>query len=92
MIHRFLKKYLSIIFLLASFMGVFHHHNDLKQHNDCKICMVQSSLAHADTPVAVHYLTKLELSTESILTPLVSLHVRQVFNFIQARAPPVIFS
>jgi len=91
MINRFFKKYLSIIFIVATFMGVFHHHNDLKQHNDCKICMVQSSLTHVDTPVDAHYLTDLEIFTESILTPLVSLHVKQVDNFIQARAPPKIF-
>ncbi len=71
-------------------MGVFHHHNDLKQHNDCKICTVQSSLAHADTPVAVQYLTNLEFYNESIISPLVSLHVRQVYNHLQARAPPKI--
>ena len=87
MINRFFSKYLSIIFILATFMGVFHHHSDLKQHNDCKICTVQSSLAHADTPVDAHYLTYIEIFTESILTPLASLHVKQVYNFIQARAP-----
>ncbi len=71
-------------------MGVFHHHHDLKQHNDCKICTVQSSLAHADTPVEVHYLTKLEILHESIFTPLASLHVKKVHNQLNARAPPKI--
>ncbi|WP_457748472.1 hypothetical protein [Sulfurimonas sp.] len=90
MIYRFFRKHLSIIFILATFMGVFHHHNDLKQHNDCKICTVQSSLAHADTPVAVQYFTKLELFNESIVAPLLSLHVKQTYNPLQARAPPKI--
>jgi hypothetical protein len=90
MIYRFFRKYLSIIFVLATFMGVFHHHNDLKQHNDCKICTVQSSLAHADTPVEAHYLTNLELVNESVVTVLVSLHVKKIHNYFHARAPPKI--
>ncbi|WP_418640863.1 hypothetical protein [Sulfurimonas sp. ST-27] len=90
MITQFFKKYLSIIFIIATFMGVFHHHNDLKQHNDCKICTVQSSLSHADTPVAINYLTALEILKESVVAPLVSLHVKQVHNTLQARAPPKI--
>jgi len=90
MINRFFKKYLSIIFIIATFMGVFHHHNDLKQHNDCKICTVQSSLAHADTPVEAHYLTSLELINESVVTALISLHVTKIDNQLKARAPPKI--
>ncbi|QOP42497.1 hypothetical protein FJR45_00405 [Sulfurimonas sediminis] len=90
MITHFFKKYLSIIFIIATFMGVFHHHNDLKQHNDCKICTVQSSLSHADTPVAVDYLTELEILRESIITPLILLHVKQIYTTLYARAPPKI--
>ncbi|UCN00387.1 hypothetical protein LCX93_00290 [Sulfurimonas sp. SWIR-19] len=90
MITHFFKKYLSIIFIIATFIGVFHHHNDLKQHNDCKICTVQSNLSHADTPVAVDYLTELEILHESIITPLISLHVKQVYTTLHARAPPKI--
>ena len=71
-------------------MGIFHHHNDLKQHNDCKICTVQSSLAHADTPIDAHYLTDLEIANESIITALVSLHVKKIDNQLKARAPPAI--
>ena len=71
-------------------MGVFHHHNDLKQHNDCKICMLQSSIANADTPVDAVYITNLDLYHESIVTPLQNLHVRKISYQFQARAPPYI--
>lgn len=90
MINRFFRKYLSIIFIVATFMGVFHHHNDFKQHNDCKICTVQSSIANADTPVTPCYITKLELVHESVVGSLASLHVSKVYNALHARAPPKI--
>ena len=90
MINRFFRKYLSIIFVIATFMGVFHHHNDLKQHNDCKICTIQSSIANADTPVDTVYITKLEIFSESIATAFASLHVQKIYNPEKARAPPKI--
>ena len=75
---------------MATFMGVFHHHNDLKQHNDCKICTLQSSIANADTPVDVVYVSNIEIFAESIVTPLVNLHVRKIYNQFKVRAPPKI--
>ena len=88
MIRRFFRKYLSIVFILATFLGVLHHHNDLKQHSDCKICTLQSSIAHADTPVDVVYLTKLDIYAESILIKLTNLHSKELTNLLYARAPP----
>ena len=90
MINRFFKKYLSIIFIIATFIGVFHHHNDLKQHNDCKICTIQSSIANADTPVDVIYVINLDLFCESIAIALQNLHVRQISDQLRARSPPKI--
>jgi len=91
MLNRFFKKYFSIILMIATFMGVFHHHNDLKQHNNCQICALQSSIANADTPRDIVYITTLDLFHESIITPLQNRHVRKTFNQLQARAPPKIF-
>jgi len=71
-------------------MGIFHHHDDGKQHSDCKICMIQSSIANADTPVNVVYLPQLDLFYESIVPPLQNLHVRKICSQFQARAPPKI--
>jgi hypothetical protein len=88
MITRFFRKYLSIVFILATFMGVFHHHDDLKQHNNCQICTLQASIANADTPVATVYLSKIDTYSESILTKLVSLHSVQTQQNFHIRAPP----
>ena len=71
-------------------MGVFHHHNDLKQHPDCKICMLQSSIANADTPVDVVYISQLDIPSESIIVKLTNLHSKKITNFFNARAPPKI--
>ncbi len=88
MINRFFKKYLSIIFVLSSLLGVLHHHNDLQQHNDCKICVLQASIANADTPVDVVYVSQLHLQSEAILTKLTNLHSKKSTTFLFARAPP----
>jgi len=88
MVNRFCRKYLSIIFIVATLMGVLHHHDDLKQHSDCQICTVQSSIANADTPVDIVYFTKLDIFTESIVTALINLHTQAQRNSLNARAPP----
>jgi len=88
MIRRFFRRYLSIVFVIATLMGAMHHHNDLKQHSDCQICTIQSSIAHADTPVDVVYLTQLDIYKESILTQLETLHTKKLQNSLHARAPP----
>ena len=84
----FLRKYLSIIFLVATLLGGMHHHNDLKQHSDCKICTIQSSMANADTPVDVVYVSQLDIFHEVIVTQLKNLTTKKVFNPLNARAPP----
>jgi len=71
-------------------MGVFHHHNDLKQHNDCQICSIQSSIADADTPIDIIYLSHLDIKSESIIVKLHNLHSKKTPNFLNARAPPYI--
>ena len=84
----FLRKYLSIIFLVATLLGGMHHHNDLKQHSDCKICTIQSSMANADTPVDVVCVSQLDIFHEAIVTQLKNLTTKKVFNPLNARAPP----
>lgn len=74
--------------MLATLVGVLHHHNDLKQHSDCKICTVQSNISHADTPVDVVYLTNIDTFSESIVTKLTNLHSNLQKNSLNARAPP----
>jgi len=86
---KLLIRYISIIVILASFMGSFHHHNDLKQHNDCKICTIQQNVTDIDTPVDVSYLTLLTLVSEATLATLPSFQLeKQNFTF-SVRAPPL---
>lgn len=85
---KLLKKYFSIIFVLATFMGVFHHHEDHKQHNDCQVCTIQSNIANADTPTDIDYLSNIELFSEVVITKLPNIHESQEFILLKARAPP----
>ncbi len=88
MIRRFLRKYLSIVFMLATLLGAMHHHNDLKQHNDCQICTIQSNIVNADTPVDVVYLTQLDIYAESIVAEFENLHAQKFTIHFFSRAPP----
>jgi len=90
MIRTFVKKYISIIFILATFIGVFHNHNSLQQHNDCQICVIQSSIANADTPSETFYLTKLELFADAIESNLPQFFLKYHSSQLHARAPPIL--
>jgi len=90
MINRFFRKYLSIIFVIATLVGVFHHHNDLKQHHDCQLCTIQSSIANADMPVDVVYLSQLDIVSEAIVVEFANFHSQKTKNTLNARAPPSI--
>jgi len=85
---KFLNKYFSIIFVIATFIGVLHHHNDLKQHNNCQICNIQSNIANADTPVVAIYFTKLSFVSEAILAQLQTLISPTIQDNYNSRAPP----
>jgi len=85
---KLIIKYISIIFAFATFMGTFHHHNDLKKHNDCQICTIQNSIADMDTPMDVTYLTLLSLISESTITTLENLQTQKDYRTFSARAPP----
>jgi len=88
MLRKLFKRYFSTIFIVATLMGVFHTHHDLKPHSDCQICTIQSSIADADTPTDSLYLTKLSIIPEQISTKLPILHTTKLNSTKQARAPP----
>lgn len=90
MIIEFLKKYLSILFILATFMGVFHHHNDLKPHHECQICTIESIIADIDLPQEHSYLENIDTEVEVILTSLSTQEQEKRVSTLQARAPPTI--
>jgi len=85
---RNLSRYISILFIVATFMGVFHHHNDLASHNDCQICTLQNTIADADTPTEVCFLSKIEIYSLAITSQLPVLHQKYPLNILGARAPP----
>ena len=88
MIISWLRKYFAVVFVVATLLGSMHHHNDLKQHNDCQICTVQSSLSHADTPVDTLYLSDIKLISEATVTDLSHLIVNSAHISLHSRAPP----
>ncbi len=90
MIKRWIKKYFSIVFVLAMFVGVLHHHDTLQVHNDCQICVIQSNIVDIDTPIQSTYLTDIELKSYSPLTEFKNLQNYKKYQKLQARAPPVI--
>ena len=88
MVKRFLRKYLVVVFVLATLVGAFHHHEDAKIHNDCKICVIHSNLVNIDTPSEAVYLSLLTLSGEAIVTPFANLFERSLHHTYLSRAPP----
>ena len=83
-----LRKYFTVIYLLATLLGVLHHHEDLKQHNDCKICLVKSNLSHADTQDDTVFLTAIDFVSEATVGTLFDLITTTEPTFLHARAPP----
>ena len=83
-----LRNILSIIVLVATLMGVMHHHNDLKSHSDCQICTVSSSVTDIDTPSDVVYLTQLTLLHEATFSQLPYFTSKHIGSFNNPRAPP----
>ncbi|SFV52837.1 hypothetical protein MNB_SM-6-346 [hydrothermal vent metagenome] len=88
MIKKWLRKYFSIVFVFAMLLGSMHHHNDLKQHNDCQICTIQSNLSHADTPVDTLYIQDIILQAQTPITALSNLIASAAQIRLTARAPP----
>jgi len=92
MITKFLKKYLSIVFVLALFAGSFHQHThdeNFDAHDECQICTIATNLLNSDAPKEVIYLSKLEIKSEGIISKLVTLHLHTNENLLLARAPPL---
>ena len=83
-----LKKYFAIVFAFSILLGVFHHHNDLKQHNECQICQINANLSVGDTPSETSTAYLLEAKKETPQTPLASQTTKKLPTSYQTRAPP----
>ena len=88
MMTRWLRKYFAVVFMLASLLGGMHHHNDLKQHSDCKICIVQSTMLDADTPTPTYCMDELVLFAQTPATLFATLISYTRRTTLTARAPP----
>jgi hypothetical protein len=69
-------------------MNGLHHHDDIIQHVDCQMCVVQNTLSDFDTPLDVFYLSKITLSPKNILSQYQTLHSLKPFTTLHERAPP----
>ena len=83
-----LRKYFSIIFLLSVLIGATHHHDDLRVHSDCKICVLQSNISSADTPTQSSFLPNTVAVFEDIVTPKNTVCSKKLINPLHQRAPP----
>ncbi|SFV67904.1 hypothetical protein MNB_SM-4-1186 [hydrothermal vent metagenome] len=88
MIKRWLRKYLTTVFVLATLMGVFHQHSDLIVHEDCQICTIASSIADGDMPSPKVYLSEVEQVSQTLETNFLLVYTKTLYNSLNARAPP----
>jgi len=49
--NAYVKKLLASLFLVAIFLGAFHHHDDGGVHEDCPIHILEASLVSGDIPL-----------------------------------------
>lgn len=88
-----LKK--SLIYLLLFFYlfsttasATHIHHDMLKTHDDCKVCIVAKNLHSANLPSAYHFEPALDISTE--ISTLLSQTDTYLYNkYIYSQAPPL---
>ena len=86
---KLLVRYLSFIVIVTLSLGFFHHHNDIQDHNDCDICVLQQNITDIDTPIDVNYLTLFSIPSEATITSLQSLQTQEYHSTFSARAPPL---
>ena len=84
------KKFFALFYIIVTFLTVFHQHSDLKQHNDCKVCVVKSNIVDADTPTQHLYLSDIQIFSDSILKGLIQLDQKNTYSYKKSRAPPQI--
>jgi hypothetical protein len=90
MITRWIRKYFSIVFILATLLGVMHHHDTLQVHNDCQICIVQSNIVDGDIPTPSLCFADLDIKSEALITEFQNLYNHKKFQKFHSRAPPKI--
>jgi len=85
---HFVKVYISIVFLVMTFIGSFHHHDDLAQYDDCQLCVIISHSSCADVPTDTVFLSKVIHILESIPPKYQNLYRFIKITNVHSRAPP----
>ncbi|BDY11889.1 hypothetical protein [Hydrogenimonas cancrithermarum] len=84
------KKFFSGILLVATLLGAFHHHHDLKTHHNCPICTFQSNISSGDLPETFDV-----AQIENLFVPITSsfetLKLSSKPTRLSARSPPLFF-
>ena len=88
MMKRFFQKYLFLFYLISVITGSLHHHSDLKQHNDCKVCVVKNSVQESDTPPEYTFDPSLTLSLLVAPQKSVSFFTNQKPQTLKNNSPP----
>ena len=84
----FFNRFLSAVLLAVTLLSALHHHNDLKTHNDCPVCVLQSNLSGADTPAALS-LQEIDAHSDPVVTRFITLRLSSRPESVFARAPPL---
>jgi len=82
------KKLLASLFLVATFLAAFHHHDDGGLHHDCPVHILEASIISGDIPPASSLLGKIENVYQM---PLEATHIytdSSVHFAYSGRAPP----
>jgi len=75
------------LFLVATFLGAFHHHHDTGLHQDCPIHILEASIVSGDIP-HISLMEKIEVIYH-IHQEAIAIHIDTSVNFAYSgRAPP----
>ncbi len=81
------KRFLSALLLAATLLSAMHHHNDLKSHPECPVCILQTNISSGDVPSA----TNIQIAQTQPSLTLSELKIIKISNISSshfARAPP----
>jgi hypothetical protein len=85
--NSYIKKLLASLFLVATFLGAFHHHNDTGVHQDCPIHILEASIVSGDIPL-LSLIEKIDIRYQAPLEA-VAIHTDTSVHFgYFGRAPP----
>ena len=81
-------KYIVVVFIFSILLSTLHFHNDLKDHSDCQICTIQSTLSSADVPTDVSYITLFSIASEATVSTFKKQCIKELNLSVDTRAPP----